>query len=460
MNRSAQSRSWSARLKDGPLDRDFWLGEVDARLIGVFRAGLGAILFCDVIITFPLIGVLYGEDGIWPSRLAVGPLAGAPQTVLYSVYVLGAAALLSFTLGIYARVSAALGWLFLAFVHQRNLGVTTGGDFLAQILLFFCVWMNTGAALSVPSRWLGKSQDFLPAAPFRMMQVHLAILYFVTARLKIRGGWLSGDGIYLGLQHLGFVRPPGAFLLEHPDLCRALTFIVLGLEGAFPFLALLPIYGKRARLGAMLCGLGVQLGILTTMRVGMFTPLMLWTCVLFFPVATRPAPGSGGLLWRRRAVAAICAVVVVLLCWGAFVGRRFPLPRVVSKSLAQLGLVQPFDLFGATYEVAQWSATGTTAAGTKLDLLTSFAPGFRSEVDWSFSPLYKATFASNADHAAIAQWLCREAERGGQPVSQIVLSKRAHQPARPRQAPIVRDVTLYSGTCERAESSVSKGGRR
>lgn len=443
---AAPRASWTQRLKDGPLDLDFWLGDVDARIVGIFRAGLGAILFCDALFALPLVGDLWGAQGIWPSHLAAGPLANASNGALYVVYGLGLLALASFALGVFARVSAALAWLFLAFLHERNLGITTGGDFLAQILVFFCVWFDTGAAFSVPSRWFGKRRAFVPAAPFRAMQLHLAILYFVTARLKIRGGWLAGDGIYLGLQHLGFVRPPGALLLEHPSVCRVLSLSVLLMEGAFPFLALMPIKGRQARLGAVLCGLGVQLGILTTMRVGMFTALMIWTCVLFLPAQSRPAPQDRKFLSRRVASCAGCLVVVVLLCWGVFVGRRFPLPRALNEGLNQLGLVQPFDLFGATYEVAQWSATGTSITGKPRDLLT-YAPGLRSEVGWTFSPLYKVTFATNADHAAIGQWLCRKAADAGEPTANVVLKKRAHQPNRPWQAPIVRDVLLYSGTC-------------
>lgn len=440
-------RPWQERLRDGVLDPDFWLGTVDARAPGRFRAGLGAILFGDALLSLSEVRDLYGQDGIWPARLGTGPLTLLSDSALMAVWALGLLALLALTLGLFTRVSAALSWLFLVFVHQRNPGITTGGDYLAQILVFFCIWLDTGAAFSLDARFRGRGRELVPAGALRAMQVHLAVLYFVTARLKIRGGWLSGDGIYLSLQHLGFLRPPGAFLLEHPSLCRLSTYAVLGLEAAFPFFALFPLYAGKLRWGAVACGLAVQLGILGSMRVGSFTLLMLWICVLFLPIAAGPQVRESVERWRRAFVAGTCLLVVLLLEWGAFVGRRFPLPAAVERGQRALGLIQPFDLFGRTYEVAQWRAQGVTRQGREVDVLRNVAPGLRSVVGWRFSTFYKITFADNADYPGIARWLCRKHAAMGEPLSEVVLGKRAREPVHPGEARPFQEIELARSSC-------------
>jgi hypothetical protein len=443
----AKGPGWQERLKDGPLDPDFWLGSIEARLPALFRAGLGSILFVDALMTSSELYELYGSTGVWPAKLGSGPLSGISDQGLLLVWILGLLALLAFALGLLARVSAALSWVFLNLVHHRNPGITTGGDFLAQILVFFCIWLDTSAALSLDALWFKKRRKLVPAGAFRAMQVHVAVLYFVTARLKVRGGWLEGDGIFLSLQHLGFLRPPGSLLLEHPALCKLSTYAVLSLEAAFPVLALFPINATKVRLGAIFCGVAVQLGILLTMRVGSFTLLMLWICVLYLPAETGARSEIALERALRIAVTAGCMAVVTLLEWGAFIGRRFPLPRPIESAQAALGLTQPFDLFGRTYEVAQWYARGRTAAGREVDVLQGSAPGLRSVVGWRFSTLYKVTFAPNADYPAIASLLCRKQQERDEPLESIVLGKHAREPVHPGQDTPWQDVELYAGSC-------------
>lgn len=363
---------------------------------------------------------------------------------------------MALALGFFSRASALLSFVFVVAAHHRNPSITTGGDYLAQILLAFCILLDSGAALSLDARLRGRARDFIPAAPWRALQLHLAILYFVTARLKIRGGWLSGDGIYLGLQHFGFLRPPGAWLFAHPELCRISTFIILGLEGAFAFFALSPIKGRTARLCAAACSASVQLGILVTMRVGMFTPLMLWTCVLFLPATPRAADARP---WRYSLVSA-CNLVIVLIAWEVFAGRRFPLPAAVRRAQDAVGLSQQFDLFGATYKVQQWSARGVRSDGQEVDVMEATAPGFRSQVGWLFSPYYKVTFAPQADPTAIAHWMCRTYEANAHmPLSLITLSRHAREPVRPADETPFVDQVLYAGPCASGDPNAHEAQR-
>jgi hypothetical protein len=446
--------AWRARLEDGPFSPAFWTGDVSAGLVGVFRAGLGAILLGDALLSFPEVLDLYGMDGLAPAvPSAGGPLAGASDSTLLTVWTIGCIALGALMVGFYSRVAALLSWAFLTVVHRANPAITTGGDYLAQILVFFCIWLDSGASHSVDARFLGRGRAFIPAAPWRGMQLHLAGLYFMTTRLKIRGGWLSGDGIYLSLQHFGFLRPLGAWLLQHPALCRLSTYGILTTEGVFALLALSPVRGRQTRLLAAACGAAVQLGVLFSMRVGSFTSIMLWTCVLFLPIDWRPAPASvpeGAVPPRRWALAGASAGLVLLMIWGVAWGRRFPLPPVVGQTLEKLGLTQPYDLFGATYEVAQWQADGVRHDGQPVDVLTVAAPGMRSQVGIRYSTFYKLTFHEQLDYGVVSRYLCAEyRDRTGVPLASVVLSKHARPPVRPGEERPFQHVVLHSAVCAR-----------
>jgi hypothetical protein len=430
-------------LADGPLDPRFWSGEISARLPALFRIGLGAILLGDALLAIPDVDALYGQHGVWPARLGRGPLSQASDGLLHATWGLGCVALLAFSAGLFTRVAALAAWLFLVALHQRNPGITTGGDYLAQILLFFCVFLDCGAALSLDARWRKRGRAFVAAAPLRAMQLHVAVLYLAATRLKLRGGWLSGDGVYLSLQHDGFLRPLGAWLRMHPDLCRLSNFNVLLLEGAFAFLAFSPLWSRKLRLAAVACALAVQLGILALMRVGMFTPLMLWVNVLFLPAAVRASEPA--LAVRRAFYAASCASLVILLAWGVIAARRFPLPQRLVAAMDALGLEQPYDLFGATYEVSDWRAVGSAAGVAQPRVIERVEPGLLSEVGWRYSSFYKLTFAHDADYGAIGRWLCRGYQREtGTRLDRLKLFKLVRSPDR---ALPPREVSLYDGPC-------------
>lgn len=440
------SESTRPALADGPLDPTFWTGEISAKGPALFRIGLATILLGDLILTTPEVDALYGSSGAWPRAFMSGVLAQQSDSVIYGAWGLGALALLALALGLYARVAAVVAWFILVSFHRLNIGATTAGDNVGQIMVFFCVFLDSSAAFSLDAKLRGRGRAFIAAAPWRAMQLHIALLYLFTALFKVKAGWLAGDGIYLSLQHLGFLRPPGALLLSYPLLCRLATYGVLAMEGVFIVFALSPFYGRKSRLLAVACSLGVQLGILATMRVGMFTVLMIWTNVLFLPVAVRPS--STPELARRRRLLAGAGVGLTVLIASNLLSRHVQLRRALDEPLGALGLIQPYDLFGRTYEVAQWHAEGRLANGSPVDVLRAVAPGLISEVGWRFSVMYKLTFIEKYDYAHLGQWLCSSYTRQtGQKLHALKLWKRAAPPVHPGERAVFQEVTLFEGAC-------------
>ncbi len=213
--------------------------------------------------------------------------------------------------------------------------------------------------------------------------------------------------IYQVLQLVGFVRPPGHLLQSAPSLCFALGVMTLGLEFSFAFFALSPVRTGWCRFYAVIAGLMVQMGILVTMRVGVFTETVIVSMLLFvqpewldgeFPWQGRPAPGSDAP-WSslispgpRLLAFAFLSFHFVAIAWGPFIARRFPPPRWVLTERRLLWLDQPFGLFDVVYDIPAWHVTGTLPDGGTIDVLPVAVPALVPRVAWSFSRWYKFTF--------------------------------------------------------------------
>ena len=268
----------------------------------------------------PRVLALYGQDGLRP-RTLLAAWSG------------GCVALLALALGLFSRPSAVAAYVFVVSVHLRNDAICNGGDYLSAMWLFFVFFLDIGAAYSLDARWFGRGRDVVPAAPWRAMQVRLALLYTLTAVFKLAGVWLAGDGIFVSLQHLGFVRPLGALLAEHPTLCRLMTWGVVATELAVGLLIVFPLRGRTARRYAAIGSTLVQRGILVMMRVGAFTWIMLWTAVLLWPEPTRAPVIDGPTPPRRKLMLAGFAIVLAETTWAGLPrpARRRPRGRPARR---------------------------------------------------------------------------------------------------------------------------------
>ena len=417
--------------------RDYWLGSVDPRPLALLRIGVGVTILHDLLDYTRDLRAFLTDDGMLPRSIRrewwavsvfdwVGSVTGVSI-----VFALGFAAVLAFTVGYRTRIATALSWVFLASLNNRNYYVTDGGDDLARILLFWGFFAELGAAYGVDAARRAKKIVDVPAFGLRLLQLQVAMLYLAAGRLKFRAGWLRINAIYQTLQLDGFVRPAGAWLGRHPSLCRMTTISVMVLEVAFAFLAFSPWLVPWARAGAIACGTIVQLGILLTMRVGIFTELMLWVAVLWLlPEWLDRAEGWVRRRLRRsaraderpsaaiassrawRIVHAVVAVQFVLAIWDIWVGGRFPLPKAIQDERIALGVVAKYGLFDSVWDIPRWDAPGVLDDGRPTEVLSVAAPGARPrEAATRFSRWNKFTFKERdfAFHfPELGDYLCRK----------------------------------------------------
>jgi hypothetical protein len=445
---------------ENPFKLAFWLGSIDPRPFAIFRIGLGLSLLHDLVDYTHDLRAFLADDGMLPRSVprawwawsVFNHVGGLPAISV--LFALGCLAMLAFTLGWKTRPATVVSWVFLSSLHHRNYFVTDGGDDLARILLFWAMFCDLGAAYSLDARARPTRIRDMPAFVPRLLQLHVGVLYFCAARLKLGQGWLRGEAIYQTLQMDGFVRPFGGWLGRHPDLCALATRGILAMELAFIFFAFAPVWRKQTRAIAIALGLAIQFGILVAMRVGIFTEVMLWVCAMFI----QPEWIDGASAWwrarrQRRTderprdsfvphrlalpLYALLGLQFVVAVWDQFAGRRFPLPALVQREKVALDIVQPMGLFDVVYAVPKWSAPGSLLDGTPIDVLDAVAPGARArQPGLSFSRWNKFLFKDRDfpfRFAELGDYFCRayNERASGPPLAAFVLTNDRTPPHDP-----------------------------
>lgn len=192
-----------------------------------------------------------------------------------------------FTIGLYTRASSILLFILVLSFHERNPEVLNAGDTVLRTQLFLFMFAPAGAAWSVDSlrRKLGRpgleAGGALLVAPWaqRMMQLQVAIIYFVSAYAKWSGDlYRNGSAMYYIFGLTDFNIRGVEKLMNYPVIYSTLTFTTLFVEIAIPFL----MWFRAARPYAVVMGLGLHLWIMIVMTIPVFGILMVATYISWF----------------------------------------------------------------------------------------------------------------------------------------------------------------------------------
>lgn len=261
---------------------------IDLRTLALFRAVLASVLLFDLLRRFCDLSALYSDSGLMPRSWLVqidspwhlsGYLINGSTWfagLLLSVQALAALALL---LGVRTRLATIISWLMWGWLCNRNSLVLIGGDLLMACLLFWACFLPTAARWSVDAA-------LSPQAPPRDhrhlswasagLLLQVMSVYFFSAIMKDGVEWTRDyTAVYYALSLDRFATPLGQWLLDFPELLKALTLYVWWLELLGPPLILLaPLLG--ARLGTplrallMLAFMAMHLGFLLCLELGHF----------------------------------------------------------------------------------------------------------------------------------------------------------------------------------------------
>jgi hypothetical protein len=338
---------------------------VDARALAAFRVALGALLLADLALRARNLTAFYTDAGVLPRSLlakqypafasiSVHTLSGAAwvQGVLFAVAVLAALAVL---VGYRTKLAVVVSWVLLLSLHARNPLVLNAGDSVLRRLLFWGMFLPMGARWSVDAGGGERDQSVrgrVVSVASAALLVQVVLVYAVNAVLKLRGElWRNGTAVQYVFSLDQFTILLGDAVAQYPAVLSALAHLWLAMLVASPLLLVLRGWWRAAFAGLFA---GAHLGMLLTMRLGLFPLISMAALLPFLPavvwdeLAARvpttvqrtlararqnlarqlPAtgvrfPGDGRVRrtvsrWKRRVVPALAACfLVVALAWTA-----------------------------------------------------------------------------------------------------------------------------------------------
>ena len=186
--------------------------------------------------------------------------------------------------GYRTRLSSALAVLCLIGLERANTTIFNSGD-LALRLIGISVALSPCGLLWSVDAWRARRRGEGGPAPWRapwalrLLQLHIAVGYALSAWAKLRGNmWHEGTalGMALRIEDLQRFAAP-EWLFHQSVLLNLLTWATLAFEGSFLFL----VWNRRLRPWVLGVGVAFHLGIDLTLDIGFFSAA-LWLSYLGF----------------------------------------------------------------------------------------------------------------------------------------------------------------------------------
>jgi hypothetical protein len=280
--------------------------------IALFRVLYGMLLIANLVFLRPDWLAWYGEHS-WVTLSTMLKVEPGPRLNLFVVlphddrwtealFWIFLASAICLTVGFLTRMSSILAFLCLTSIQQRNLYMTHSGDTFLRVAGFFLMFAPVGAAFSVDRlvriRKGKEGPEIQPKPPWaqRMIQIELALLYFVTFWWKSTGAaWVNGTAVYY-LNHLAeYQGLPLPSWFQHPVFEKLGSWLTLAIEFSLGVL----IWFKELRYPVLLLGLLFHLFLEYRLDV----PLFQWTVLSAYVLFIDQHDLDRAWTWIRRAVA-------------------------------------------------------------------------------------------------------------------------------------------------------------
>ncbi|MCK6551002.1 HTTM domain-containing protein [Myxococcota bacterium] len=383
---------------------------LDPRSVALGRALLAAVVLVDLGYRASQLSIFYTDDGVLPRSAFTydafdfaWSLHGWSGSFAWAaaLFTLNAAAAIALGLGWRARGAAAICWLLATSLHARNPLLRDGQDDFLRIALFFA------ALVPLEGAWaLGRRRSSAPGPQDRSdaggqpgpqdgsvteaitpvasiataaLLLQLGLVYVVGVLTKLRSPWWSDGNAVLYSLSLGRYQTVFAqHLVEHPDLCRVLTVLVLVAEAVLPVLVLVPSRRAWVRTLGVFGFITLHLSFGAFLELGVFPYLAAAVWVMVLPSelwdrgATRPIAIEP--MRSPTSVIAAAALALVVLLNVPVVWPRVTLPRPVAELGVALGLQQYWGVFAPrpvtplSMSDGWWRVVGRTASGAEVDV--------------------------------------------------------------------------------------------
>lgn len=264
--------------------------QFDLRAFALFRIVFGFVMLLDLCIRLSDFKAFYTQDGVLPYKYLIQffdwhlflPIYQLNDNTWFVAICFGIhlIAVLGFTIGYKTKLFQIITLLFYISLHMRNPYVLQGGDDLLRCMLFFSLFIPLNAVYAIQTKAV--KNQFNITALVLMFQV--LMVYWVSALMKTSPEWHSeGTALYYAF-NLDFIQWPLAkYLLQFPALLKILTHVVFYIEILVPILFFIPYRNQLFRLIGILILFIFQIGIASTLFVGLFYLFNMVALIPFLP---------------------------------------------------------------------------------------------------------------------------------------------------------------------------------
>ncbi len=462
----------------------------DLRSLAAFRIGLAVLIFFDLADRARDLRAHYTDWGVLP-RGALLDLFLHPscfsfhfmngtwqwQLFLFALAFLSAAGLL---VGYRTRFMTVASWILLVSLQNRNPLVLQGGDILFRMILFWAMFLPLGARCSMDRHLARASGETEPKMILTWataaVLIQSVLLYLFAGILKTSAEWTKNyTAVYYAMSIDQLTTPLGHWLLGHPDLMKALSYLTVKVEIFGPLLFFIPFWTGFFRGVAILLLFGMQMGFGATIRVYIFPwicfcatfpmiPSVFWdrlpravkalsgwglraaerirTRTFFAWLQRRLPPESPSETTPRWLNAAAAFFLVYVLLWNFgtlpafFFKKKLDVPRQAKWIGSALRIDQQWNMF-APYPLKDdgwYVIPGTLMNGTEVDVFQGGGP-----VSWEKPKLVAYTYKNqrwqkymmnlwNRDFSKFREfygkYLCRswnDAHKGGEKLDRFTI---------------------------------------
>lgn len=269
---------------------------IDARGLAAFRIALGLLVLADLLFRARELTAFYTDAGVLPratlaevapmqARFSIHALAGstAGQALLFLVAGCLAVALL---VGYRTRAATVGVTALHASMYARNSALMNGGDALLILALALGAFVPLGGRWSVDALRRRESgaeptRTWIASLGTATLLVQLVVVYLSNAAFKHGSDpWMGGTAVRTVLELEQFSVLLGPALTNYPALLAAINWLWVAMLFASPLL-LLTTGWRRSLVVAGFAA--AHLGMLATMRLGLFPLVVIGILLLYLP---------------------------------------------------------------------------------------------------------------------------------------------------------------------------------
>lgn len=276
------------KLWQGIKHRVILVFSLDLRALSILRIGLAVAILIDLTMNMSNLTAHFTDAGVLPIDFLLNNHSEENYWSLHSIsgnyrrqcslFLINYAIAIGLLIGWKTRWMHVLARFFFCSVLGRNPIIASGADAVLRLLLFRAMFLPTQYRRSWDTRWIEKpaNTSFFSRATVGLV-VQIVSIYFWNYQLKTGAPRISDfSAVYQAFSIDMFRTVLGTRLYQFPALLKLLTMLWIIMEWWWALFLFIPRKNNRCKSIAILSFVFVHLGMVATLKLGLFP----WTCSL------------------------------------------------------------------------------------------------------------------------------------------------------------------------------------